>query len=1138
MNQQNKINHQNKKRVNRGKGKKEVSLVMFSNNAAGLTNASKKYCLKSEIKNTNAAIFTIQETCLKKKGKFTVKNYEIFEAIRKGEKKGTMIGIHNTLKPVVIAEYSDEIELLVVEMTVSGKEIRVISGVGPHENQIEAERLPFFLTLEKEINKAENEGKSIVIEIDANSKLGKERIPNSKHDISPNGRLLAGIVDRHALVVVNGSTKCTGTITRKRITVDSVEESAIDVVMVSTDLNENVVKLVVDEERKHALTKLVKNKNKVESDHNPLITTFSWNWNKANQIQTTKVFNLKNKKCQEKFKKETTNNSYLSSAFDDEDGNIKVQVDTFLKRLEKTLHKCFRKIKVKEKVDKETESLYNRWRQLQAKSDDESNREIKEVEDKLAEMIEKNFRTIQTETGEIDCAEESGFHSGRMWKLKKKLCPRAQDPPTAMVDDEGNLVTSAERIQELALKKLAVERLRNREMKDNLKEMRKTKEKLCELNLLKAKNNKTPDWTKEEVKEALKGLKQGVSRDPSNLANEIFHPDVAGNDFVLAITKLMNKMKKDQVFPQQFQSCNITSIWKSKGPKNTFDSYRGVFRVSVFRSILDRLIYNDEYHNIDANLTDCNVGSRKNRNIRDHIFVMNAVLNTILEGDEEALDFQAYDVEQTFDSLWLDEVVNELFEAGFNNDKLNLLFLENSSAHVAVKTSSGISRREVIRKLIMQGTIWGGLCCTVLIDKLGKFVYSRPELMHLYKGQVPVPPLQMVDDVLCISNCSPQSVQVNSVINSFMECKKLTLNHKKCHNVHIGKYQKCPQLKVHNENMKQSEKVKYLGDQLDKSGKAKATIEDRKAKGFGIVSDISAITDDIPLGPWRIQAALMLRQAMLVNGTMFNSECWQGKTVSTDIKVLNKPDQALHRALVDGHSKTPLEFLHLELGTVPLHIIHKGRRANYHQSILKSNTDELVNKIYRAQQSDSRSGDFCELISQDLEFLDIHMNENAIASSGTKQYKTFIKTKVQNAAFKFLVEEQQHHSKVKHINYNELKIQPYLSSPIFSRKEKSTLFRLRSRTIPGIRSDFGDMFGGDKFCPVCPQDVHLDSIPALLACPTILAECKNEPIQPIDTKYDDIFSSDVTKQHNITKWFIKLLDIREKLLSQDNPPEA
>ena len=76
--------------------------------------------------------------------------------------------------------------------------------------------------------------------------------------------------------------------------------------------------------------------------------------------------------------------------------------------------------------------------------------------------------------------------------------------------------------------------------------------------------------------------------------------------------------------------CNITSIFKRKGSINEFSQYRRTFRVLVFRSILDRLIYNDEYCNtIDDNLTDANVGARKNRNIRDKLFVVNAVLNYV-----------------------------------------------------------------------------------------------------------------------------------------------------------------------------------------------------------------------------------------------------------------------------------------------------------------------------------------------------------------------------------------------------------------------------------------------------------------------------------------------------------------------------
>ena len=48
----------------------------------------------------------------------------------------------------------------------------------------------------------------------------------------------------------------------------------------------------------------------------------------------------------------------------------------------------------------------------------------------------KNYRTIKTEAGNIGCSEEGGFHTGKLWGLKKKLCPRAKDPPTAMLDNE------------------------------------------------------------------------------------------------------------------------------------------------------------------------------------------------------------------------------------------------------------------------------------------------------------------------------------------------------------------------------------------------------------------------------------------------------------------------------------------------------------------------------------------------------------------------------------------------------------------------------------------------------------------------------------------------------------------------------
>ena len=51
------------------------------------------------------------------------------------------------------------------------------------------------------------------------------------------------------------------------------------------------------------------------------------------------------------------------------------------------------------------------------------------------------------------------------------------------------------------------------------------------------------------------------------------------------------------------------------------NNYRGIFRVNILRSILYCLIFNDEYEveGIYKNLTDSNVGGRKERNIREYI---------------------------------------------------------------------------------------------------------------------------------------------------------------------------------------------------------------------------------------------------------------------------------------------------------------------------------------------------------------------------------------------------------------------------------------------------------------------------------------------------------------------------------------
>ena len=176
-----------------------------------------------------------------------------------------MLCVHVSLKSVPISEYSDAFELFVLEVKVKNIYIRIITGYRPQETwEIDAKRM-FFTALEEEILKAALQEKSIIVMGDLNSKLRPDFIKNDPEQITENGKILGGIPNRNTLTVVNGLGEiCKGVITRERTTTISVEKSIMDFVIVSNDLVSDILSMMIDDERKHALTKLTKTKSGIQ----------------------------------------------------------------------------------------------------------------------------------------------------------------------------------------------------------------------------------------------------------------------------------------------------------------------------------------------------------------------------------------------------------------------------------------------------------------------------------------------------------------------------------------------------------------------------------------------------------------------------------------------------------------------------------------------------------------------------------------------------------------------------------------------------------------------------------------------------------------------------------------------------------
>ena len=80
-----------------------------------------------------------------------------------------------------------------------------------------------------------------------------------------------------------------------------------------------------------------------------------------------------------------------------------------------------------------------------------------------------------------------------------------------------------------------------------------------------------------------------------------------------ALLFLFNKIKSQLIVPDFMNLANIIPIYKGSGDCRVIDNMRGIFIVNKFRDILMKLIYNDEYDEIDSNMSDSNIGARKKK---------------------------------------------------------------------------------------------------------------------------------------------------------------------------------------------------------------------------------------------------------------------------------------------------------------------------------------------------------------------------------------------------------------------------------------------------------------------------------------------------------------------------------------------
>ena len=224
----------------------------------------------------------------------------------------------------------------------------------------------------------------------------------------------------------------------------------------------------------------------------------------------------------------------------------------------------------------------------------------------------------------------------------------------------------------------------------------------------------------------------------------------------------------------------------------------------------------------------------------------------------------------------------------------------------------------------MQGTVLSPLKCSIQVDTLGKEILQDTELndvLFKFKDFLPIPPLSLIDDMFTVTECGVKSLIMNGLVQSKFDSKRLELSQTKCQQLHIGNQdQFCPALRVRERFMTKATKTKYLGDILSIDTKIDQNIKMRFEKGTGIVNQILSILKEICFGKYYFQTAILLRNALLINGILFNTEALI--TINNKhIESLQACDTNLMSSLFNCPSRAPREAYYMETSTVSIKFI-------------------------------------------------------------------------------------------------------------------------------------------------------------------------------------------------------------------------
>ena len=992
--------------------------------------------------------------------------------------------------------------------------MRFIVAHGPQETDNPEVKHAFYESLMIEIERGKASDDNVVVLGDMNARIQKEVSENEEtkiKDISTNGTHLKEVVDKYELDVLNFHQNSVGKWTRIQKKKATTEKSVIDYVLVEDNLKNRVKSVIIDEDKLYTPWRTTYRKKQRQitfSDHTAIITTVDIERGSlpAEVTEPPKGWKITDEGLAE-YKQMTSKRDAI--VVDNKEDSTTVY-GNWMTQVESIINKCFSKRKPHKK---KTPQVHKGAAFIRKTLSDFSSRgkvQREMVKDYMQHLVEKEVQKLDRIRVEklkktIDMlTNDEKFSPNGFWKIKKTISRKGGAPKLNAVLKDGVEITDKERIKE-EIRKEFEHRLRNRKPANEWEEFVQAGNEAVQALMEKMTNDNGPPFTLEELLIVIKELKRGKTPGYDGFNAELLIE--AGEGLLESLLQIFNIVRVSKVIPTQWNNVLISLIYKNKGSKKELVNYRGIFLTVIVSKVFESLLKK----RMSTELKSVNLkqaGSRTNRSPADNTFLLRGCIDhqKYLGG---SIYITAYDFEQAFDSLWLQDCILSLKSLNVPDYILQLIHNLNKEANVIVKTPHGRTKPVTVHDIVKQGGVLGSPMCSA----------STAEYCETNKGvcvgTVIVDSLVFVDDMLDVSLTweDAHKAHENSVIFSF----KKKMNHKssKCKSMVTNKRKSdlFPELLIGNEIVENVSSIEYLGDIFNAKGDNSDMVKDRVKRGVAAMISIEAIMADLQLGSHTVSVYMMLYRSLFLSTMLFNSQAWSNLS-KKDISSLETCQLKMLKKILGGARSTSNAFTYLELGVLPISCeIHK-RQLSFLHHILNLEDGDPVKEMYNNMKELPGESNWYNCVAQLMETYKISMTEEEIKNLSKEAFKSVVKKAIIETTFAELCEQCCSKKKTCNLTYRKLKLQDYLTKLL--PWQSQLVSRCRSKTLD-IKTQQTYKYK-DTLCRWC--NLHEESLSHII-------NCGEDPVDPVDL--DEIEKMDHKMVTNITRVAYRIQEFIEKV---------